>query len=211
MLIGVFDSGKGGVFVAQRLEELLPEHEYLVVDDHEHVPYGERPDEDVLLFTDTAIQPLLEKTNLIVIACNTATAIAIDSLREKYPSHKFIGYEPMVKPLCQLTGHGVILATRATLSSSRYKKLKEKYGNEVQIIEPDTTDWALNIENETPEIIDLTQVDEAVDDGANVIALACTHYLALEQTLIDRYPDAEIIEPTEAIARQIIAYAQAEL
>lgn len=211
MLIGVFDSGKGGRFVAQRLEELLPEHKYLVVDDHEHVPYGDRPDEDVLLLTEQAIQPLLENTNLIVIACNTATAIALDSLREKYPDHTFIGYEPMVKPLCELTGHGIILATRATLNSSRYKKLKEKYGNEVEIIEPDTTDWAINIENGTPEMIDLTQVDQAIDDGSNVIALACTHYLDLEQKLIDRYPDAEIIEPTEAVARQIITYVQEAL
>ena len=208
MLIGVFDSGKGGRFVARRLEELLPEHDYLVVDDHEHVPYGDRPDEDVLLLTEQALQPLLEKVKLIVIACNTSTAIAINSLREKYPDHTFIGYEPMVKPLCALTGHGIILATHATLNSMRYKNLKEKYGHEVHIIEPDTTDWALYIENDTPELIDLSQVDQAVDDGASVIVLACTHYLDLEQMLIDRYPDTEIIEPTDAVTRQIILFSQ---
>lgn len=123
MLIGVFDSGLGGHFVAARLRNLMPDHEFTVVDDHDHVPYGDRVEREIVRLTETALQPLLKKTKVIVIACNTATAVAIDYLRDKYPGHQFVGFEPMIKPLSTMTKRGAILATKnpnATRHSSNY-------------------------------------------------------------------------------------------
>jgi len=204
MKIGVFDSGKGGAYVAERLRTLLPEHEYIEANDHNHVPYGDREQSEIFALTNAAIQPLLVQCNLIVIACNTATAAAIDELRDRYPQHRFVGYEPMIKPLASLTSHGVLLATQATRESSRYQLLKAAYGN-IKIDEPDTTNWAHFIEEGTPERIDLSELDSAIDSGATVISLSCTHYLALQDMLTVRYPQVTIIEPTEAVAKRITA------
>lgn len=211
MLIGVFDSGQGGHIVAARLRELLPEHEFEVADDHDHVPYGDRADREIIRLSEAALQPLLAHTNVIIIACNTATAVAIDYLRNKYPEHTFVGFEPMVKPLSVMARKGVILATPATLRSKRYAALKQLFQAR-DIAEPDTSDWATNIENGRAGAINYAELDALVAAGADMIALSCTHYLALQHTLQQRYKGtATIIEPTSAIAdhlRTVIASRQ---
>lgn len=205
MLIGVFDSGQGGHIVAARLRAIMPEHEFTVVDDHDHVPYGDRVDREIVRLTETALKPLLARTNIIVIACNTATAVAIDYLRDKYPSHQFVGFEPMVKPLSTMTEHGAILATRATIESERYRALKQLYHGE-NILEPDTTDWARNIENGRAGAIRYDELDQMVVKGVDMIALSCTHYLEIEDYLRKRYDGlATIIEPTKAVADRLEA------
>ena len=204
MTIGVFDSGRGGHYVAERLKQLLPEHEYMVVDDHTHVPYGSRSQREITRLTERAIAPLLEKTPVIVIACNTATAAAIDYLREKYPDHQFVGFEPMLKPLAETTRHGIVLATPATLHSARYLLLKEAYTRSVRIDEPATELWAHLIERGQQSTIDFSELDTFVARGGNVISLSCTHYLALKDTLTKRYKKkATVIEPTEAVAHEL--------
>ena len=205
MLIGVFDSGQGGHLVAARLRKLMPEHEFTVVDDHDHVPYGDRVDREIAHLTETALKPLLDKTNVIVIACNTATAVAIDYLRDKYSSHQFIGFEPMVKPLSTMTKHGAILATKATIESERYQALKQLFHGD-SIKEPDTTDWARNIENGRTDAIRYDELDQMVIHGVDMIALSCTHYLEIEDYLRKRYDGlATIIEPTKAVADRLEA------
>ena len=211
MLIGVFDSGQGGHLVAARLRTLMPEHEFTVVDDHEHVPYGDRVNREIVRLTETALKPLLARTNIIVIACNTVTAVAIDYLRDKYPHHAFIGFEPMVKPLATMAKKGAILATPATLRSERYQALKQLY-HSVNISEPDTTSWATDIENGRKEAIRYDELDQMVIHGVDMIALSCTHYLELEDYLRKRYDGlATIIEPSTAVAdrlRNVIASQQ---
>ncbi len=203
MLIGVFDSGQGGHLVAARLRTLMPEHEFTVVDDHDHVPYGDRVDREIVRLTESALKPLLEKTKIIVIACNTATAVAIDYLREKYSSHEFIGFEPMIKPLSTMTKKGAILATKATIESERYQALKQLFHG-ADIKEPDTTDWARNIENGRTEAIHYDELDQMVIHGVDMIALSCTHYLEIEDYLRQRYDGlATIIEPTKAVADRL--------
>lgn len=203
MLIGVFDSGLGGHLVAARLRELLPEHEFTVVDDHDHVPYGERVDREIVRLTEAALKPLLDKTSVIVIACNTATAVAIDDLRDKYPGHQFIGFEPMVKPLSHLTKLGAILATKATVESESYQALKQLF-QATTIKEPDTTDWVRNIENGRTDAISYDELDRMVVNGVDTIALACTHYLEIEEYLRKRYEGlATVIEPTSAVVDRL--------
>jgi len=210
MKIGVFDSGKGGEFIAAGLGELLPEHEYLVVNDREHVPYGSRSDEEVTVLTLAAIQPLLAaRCDIIVIACNSATMAAIATLRTTYPTVAFVGIEPMVKPAAAISksGHIAMLATPLTLHSPRYQQLRTQYASTLTVTEPDTTGWAAHIEYDTPDSISFSELNDTVGNGCDVLVLACTHYLALRTRLARAFPNVLILEPTEAIARQITALA----
>ena len=104
MKIGVFDSGIGGEAVAAALRHTFPEAVVTTVNDHNNVPYGSKSPEEIIRLTDTALQPLREDNcDVIVLACNTATAVAIETLRSRYPSQFFIGIEPMVKTAASIT------------------------------------------------------------------------------------------------------------
>lgn len=208
MRIGVFDSGIGGRAVARDLQKAFTDAEILVVDDHEHMPYGTRNSEEILKLTTKAIQPLLEKEcDIIVIACNTATAVAIEPLREAYPSQKFIGLEPMIKPAPAQSKSGIIAicATPATLASERYKRAKQLYASNVTVIEPDCSNWAKLIENNEMSRSHIDAVAmQCLGAKADVVVLGCTHYhwikSEIEQTLDGK---AVILEPTDAIASRV--------
>lgn len=208
MKIGVFDSGKGGEFIAAGLRRLLPDYEYVVVNDREHVPYGSRSKEEVVALTDAAIQPLLDECEIIVIACNAATMAGIAVLREKYLDTKFVGIEPMVKPAAAISQNKriAVLATPLTLKSQRYRQLCAQYAAEVAIDEPDTSGWAAAIERSSLDDISFDELRECVTAGCDTIVLACTHYLSLQPRMSQEFPTATILEPTEAIARQIAAF-----
>lgn len=213
MKIGVFDSGIGGMTVARRLQELIPSADIIFVDDHNHVPYGRRPDSEILALTTAAIQPLLEqKCDAIVIACNTATTVAIAHLREKYPETKFVGIEPMVKPASTLTksGHIAILATPATLRSERYRELKAQWAPGITIEEPDCSSWAELIEMKKIDDIPLESViNDLLNKNVDVIVLACTHYHWLKPH-IEKLVGSRttILEPSDAIGRRVLGLLQ---
>lgn len=208
MKLGVFDSGIGGEAIADALRITFPDADIITASDKDHLPYGNRPRDEVIDLTDTAIQPFLTNgCDVIIIACNTATALAIDTLRERYPSQKFIGIEPMIKTASSLTQSGTIgvCATPATLSSDRYYSLKEKYGSSLKIVEPDCSDWASLIENNG---INRDHVEKVVDEicsqGADVIVLGCTHYHWIKDLITDLAAGrAQVIEPSEAIGRRV--------
>jgi len=207
MKIGVFDSGMGGKIVAERLQKIFPEHQFLVVNDREHLPYGNRTPDEIIRLTNTAIQPLLKQTKIIIIACNTATAVAIADLRKKYPEHEFIGFEPAVKPAASDTKARkiMVLATPATLKSTKYLTLKERFAEGVTVIEPDCSTWALKIENGKFSVADLDPIIElACNEKIDAIVLGCTHYLGIENDLRKKLPpNIEVVEPVAAVARRL--------
>lgn len=210
MKIGVFDSGIGGKAVADRLKNDYPDVEVLYVDDRENVPYGNRSQDEVASLADEAIQPLLiENCDVIVLACNTATAAAIDILRAKYPSTPFIGLEPMVKPAVAQTKSGVvaICATPSTLNSVRYGNLKQEYASSTTILEPDCSGWAYMIENNEIASQKVEKViNDACDAGADVIVLACTHYHWIKDEITTIANDrAVVIDPSDAISERVKA------
>lgn len=208
MKLGIFDSGIGGEAVAAALQQTFPEAEIIVVNDKENVPYGTKPEQEIIRLTVAAIQPLLSVScDVIVIACNTATAVAIEHLRITYPDQKFIGIEPMIKTAASLTDTNVIAvcATPATLSSKRYDDLKREFANNATIIEPDCSDWAYLIENNQINHSHIESiVRDACDKNADVIVLGCTHYHWIKET-ITKIADgrARVIEPSEAIGRRV--------
>lgn len=206
MKIGVFDSGRGGEFIVAGLQKLLLNHEFIVVNDHEHVPYGSREDAEIIALTSNAIQPLIDAgCPIIVIACNTATMAAIAALRSKFPTVRFVGTEPMIKPAGALSKSRrvTVLATPLTLQSERYKHLVREYATDLTIDQPSASGWAAAIEADRVDSISFGKVAESVASGSDTIILACTHYLVLENALQRLFPQTTILEPTEPIAKQI--------
>ncbi|WP_300345219.1 aspartate/glutamate racemase family protein [Nesterenkonia sp.] len=208
MKIGVFDSGAGGQAVAERLRQLLPQATVITADDPNHVPYGSRSAAEVHRLTDAAIQPLLrENCDVIVLACNTATAAAIDKLRADYPHVPFVGLEPMVKPACSssATGAVAVCATPATLGSRRYQRLKETWAEGVTVVEPDCSAWAEMIQHGRAESVPLTELQDLVQrHRVDVVVLACTHYHWLKPRIEAALgPGVPVLEPSDAIASQI--------
>jgi glutamate racemase len=208
MKLGVFDSGIGGEAVAAALRITYPDAEILTVNDKVHVPYGDRAPDEVIRLTDAAIQPLLVAgCDVVILACNTATAIAIETLRRRYPTQKFIGIEPMIKTAARLTKTGTIAvcATPATLASARYHELIATYGSHLKVIEPNCQTWAYMIEHNqiNHEIISDT-ITTALQEGADVIVLGCTHYHWIKDDILQLTKNqALVIEPSEAIGRRI--------
>jgi glutamate racemase len=205
MKIGIFDSGMGGEIAAERLRRRFPDAIFTVINDRKHLPYGSKTNDEIYRLTRVAIAPLIGKCDVLVIACNTATAAAIDRLRADFPGQKFVGYEPMIKPAVGLskTSCIVVLATPATIASERYQKLVDQFGQQTHIFTPDCSSWANNIENGHTDRIELGTVAHCLGARADVIVLACTHYLALQDRLHQQFPEAVIIEPTDAVADRI--------
>ena len=208
MKLGTFDSGIGGEAVAAALQVAFPDAEIVTVNDKANIPYGDKLPHEVISLTDVAIQPLLQAhCNVIILACNTATAEAIEPLRLKYPTQKFIGIEPMIKPAAELTKtHTIaVCATPATLASQRYGRLVSKYAAHLDIIEPDCSQWAYLIENNQ---LNRSQVERTINDvcarGADVIVLGCTHYHWIKDLIVELAAGrAQVLEPSQAIARRV--------
>lgn len=209
MRIGVFDSGIGGKAIAKTLHKNLNKDiEIIIVDDHKNLPYGDKTPNEVINLTDAAIQPLLNSNcQIIIIACNTATALAIDTLRLKYPNQKFIGIEPMIKTASILTKSKIIAvcATPATLNSDKYKRLVMNFGSKLEIIQPDCSNWAKMIEDNQ---INHHQIEKIIDDickkGGDIIVLGCTHYHWIKKLIDDICKGrAEVIEPSDAVVHRV--------
>ncbi len=208
MKLGVFDSGIDGEAIAAALRLVFPTAIITTVNDHENVPYGSKTPSEIINLTDIAIQPLINANcDVIILACNTATAVAIETLRAKYPNQKFIGIEPMIKTAAELTkSHTIaVCATPATLASDRYSKLVKNFGDGISIIEPDCSDWAQMIENNqiNHQLIDKT-INDVCDRGADVIVLGCTHYNWIKDSIIKIVDGrAQVIEPSSAIGNRV--------
>lgn len=208
MRLGVFDSGIGGKAVAAALQLTFPDADIMTVNDHTHVPYGDRSAAAVTLLTNAAIQPLLAAhCDIIILACNTATALAIQTLRGAYPQQHFIGIEPMIKTAAEQTKSSIIAvcATPATLASQRYNQLVTDYAVGMRILEPNCRDWAQMIEhNQLNQQLVHQTITTMCDQGADVIVLGCTHYHWIKELIIETVAGrAVVLEPSEAIGRRV--------
>lgn len=207
MKIGVFDSGVGGLSVAQAIQKALPEHEILLREDKARVPYGNRTADEILGFVAPIFTAMInDGCQIIVVACNTVTTLLIDSLRDRFQV-PLVAIEPMIKPAAEITKSGVIAvcATPATLGSKRYQWLKKEYAGKAKVLEPDCSDWATMIENRNNDhqVIE-KRIGEVIDAGADVIVLACTHYHWIEDEINQLAKDrATILQPETAIIAQL--------
>lgn len=215
--IGIFDSGAGGLSVYRELVKLLPRERYLYFSDNAHCPYGEKTPQYIQERGRAITEILLGLgADIIVVACNTATAAAIATLREEYPAVPFIGMEPAVKPAALGTRSGVIgvLATAGTLKGSKYLKTRGLYEDNVKIVEHVGQGFVELVEG---GILDGPEAEATVraslqpllDAGADTIVLGCTHYPFL-QPVIERLagPGVKVIDPAPAVARQTVRILQ---
>lgn len=207
MKIGVFDSGVGGQSVANAITAALPENEILFVNDAQHVPYGTKTPDQIHDFVVPILQQLVtDDCQVIVIACNTVTTTLIEELRKQIPV-PLIGMEPMVKPAAEQTKTGkiAVCATPTTLASDRYQWLKQTYAQNVEVLEPDCSDWSALIESNQ---IDRQHIHEQIESvcqaGADVIVLGCTHYHWIEDIITQEAKGrAIVIQPEQPVIEQL--------
>jgi len=207
MKIGVFDSGVGGLSVAQAIEKTMPEQIVVFKNDSEHVPYGTRSPEEVLSFVVPVLQALVEEgCTVIVIACNTVSTTLIHTLRNQF-TVPLIAMEPMIKPAAELTKNGVITvcATPATLASERYAWLKQNYAAELAVLEPDCSDWSYMIEHDAIDEAKIRdRLEATLEQGADVIVLGCTHYHWIEDDIRRIAGErATVLQPEQAVIKQL--------
>jgi glutamate racemase len=205
--IGVFDSGVGGLSVVKAIKRSLPDAEVIFRNDAEHVPYGTRDINEIHAFTKPILQSLLaEGCRVIVIACNTVTTNLIEKLRRELPV-PLVGMEPMVKPAAAATKTGVIAvcATPRTLTSERYKWLKNQYAEGIKVLEPDCSGWSYMIETNSVDREKVAKtIDKVCHQGADQIVLGCTHYHWIEQIIKDLADGrAKVIQPEIPTVEQL--------
>lgn len=206
--IGVFDSGIGGLSVANAIEAALPGHDVVFRNDAAHVPYGNRELDEIYELAEPVVRRLIEQdlAQVIVIACNTVTTNFIGRLREQFPV-PLVGMEPSVKPAAEATRTGTITicATPRTLESPRYAWLKETYAHGVRVLEPDCSDWSYMIEsNQVDEQRIAEIVDASIADGSDQIVLGCTHYHWIEDTIRACVGTrAAVLQPEQPVIEQL--------
>ena len=215
--IGIFDSGSGGLSVYRELVKLLPREQYFYYADNAHCPYGEKSPLYIRRRARFITERFLDwNAHIIVVACNTATAAAIATLRREYPDIPFVGMEPAVKPAALGTETGVIgvLATAGTLKGSKYLNTRGQYEGNVRIVEHVGSGFVELVER---GILDGPEAEATVeaslrpllDAGADRIVLGCTHYPFL-RPVIERLsgPGVQVIDPAPAVARQTLRILQ---
>ena len=210
--IGIFDSGVGGLTVANAISLLLPNEAIFYIGDTARIPYGNKSKEDIEKFSLEMTKFLLDKDcKAIVIACNTASAYALEAVRNTYPDIPVIAMEPAVKPAIEQSKTGAIgvLATLGTLKSDRYSHLKDKFGQGIQILENPCLGLVDNIEAgkwNDPETVLLleTILKPMVDAQVDHIVLGCTHYPIVIPLIANIMGDSvQLVNPAPAIAKQV--------
>jgi len=211
--IGIFDSGVGGLTVAQAIADLMPNESIRYIGDTARMPYGDKSPAEIAGFCLEMAGFLVDHPcKAIVIACHTASAYGLETVRAHWPTIPVIAMEPAIKPAAENSRSGVIgvMATQGTLRSQRYGNLKNRFGKEVSIVENPCDGLAHRIESgqwdtkETRELIKKI-ILPMTKAGADHIVLGCTHYPIIIPLLysLTSSKDISLINPAPAIARQL--------
>lgn len=211
-MIGIFDSGVGGLSVFREVRRLLPDAALIYVGDQAHVPYGPRTLDEVRAFSFEISRWLMSQgCTTIVVACNTASAAALHELRAAFPQVKFVGMEPAVKPAAEQTQSGVVgvLATPATFQGKMYASVVERFAKDVQIY-TDTCPGLVaeieagRLEGEATRRILTDALTPMLSAGIDTVVLGCTHYPFVIPLIREIVGDGvRVIDPAPAVARQV--------
>ena len=219
--IGVFDSGVGGLSVLRSLRLELPREDFVYVADSGHAPYGERDDEYLVERARAITKHLLTRYQIkaLVIACNTATAAAIQRLRQEHPGLPIVGVEPALKPAAAASAtHRIgVMATRSTLASAKYAALLTALQGQAAFINQACDGLAQAIEHhDTTKIVALcaqytSQIGQFGAEPGQIdsLVLGCTHYAFAQAELRALVgPAVRILATGEPVAkrtRQVLA------
>lgn len=211
-LIGIFDSGVGGLSVWRELVKIVPDNPMLYISDSAYCPYGPRSQEEIIERAKKITDFFISKgVSLIVIACNTATAASIDTLRKCYDI-PFVGMEPAVKPAALHSKSGVIgvLATKGTFNGKLYHRTLERFATDITVIERIGTGLVEmvesgDIDSENTRTLLRKYIDPMIAGNADHIVLGCTHYPFLHDVIQEiAGKDIVIVDPAPAVAQQAL-------
>ena len=210
--IGIFDSGLGGLTITAAVRQALPHERLFYFGDTAHIPYGQRSLDEVRAFSVAITDALLAKgCKLIVVACNTASAAALSTLRERFPNVPFVGMEPAVKPAVEQTRTGVVgvLATSATFQSELYASVVVRFAHDVEVLREPCPGLVPAIERgefDTPGTEALLRgwLEPMLQRNIDALVLGCTHY-PIVRPVIEHIvgPNVRVIDPAPAVARQV--------
>lgn len=211
--IGIYDSGFGGLSVWRELYRALPNESLVYLGDGKNCPYGSQAADNILQYATQSVERLLERgCKMIVVACNTATAVAIKHLREKYPEVPFVGLEPAVKPACLTTKSGVVgvVATERSLQGEKFLTTLARYGEGVDVVKAVGRGFVEAVEADA-ELLPQTEtlvrqtIEPIIEAGADVIVLGCTHYpflrAVIDKVIGDRA--VRVIDSGEAVEKRV--------
>lgn len=216
-MIGVFDSGLGGLSVLAAIARALPRADLTYLADTAHVPYGPKSDAFIRGRVLAIGRYLIEEAGcqMIVVACNTATAAAVQALRNTYPQHPIVGIEPGVKPAAKSSQSKkiAVLATELTAGSERLARLIREHAEGIEVHVEACPGWATRVE--TLHLTDpafaaevRAKVEPLLAAGADRLVLGCTHYSFLAHLLAPLATGrAELIDVADAVARQVVRLA----
>lgn len=218
-MIGVFDSGIGGLSILRALRSELPHERFIYVADSGHAPYGERDATHIRARAQAITRFLVAQgAHALVVACNTATAAAIHLLREEFAHLPIIGVEPALKPAVALRPGGCIgvMATRGTLHSDKFGLLLDSLQGQADFLLQSCDGLALAIERSADGSAESARhlaevasrhvhaLQQACPSGRalNVVVLGCTHYPLVSELLATLFgPDVTLLDPGQAVAR----------
>ena len=214
-MIGVFDSGLGGLSVLAAISRALPHSDLLYLADTAHVPYGDKSDAYIRARVLRIGQHLAgQGCQQIVVACNTATAAAVAALREALPDVRVVGIEPGIKPAAAASQSRriAVLATESTARSERLARLIAEHADGVAVDVLPCPGWATRVEtlrlDEPGFAAEFTaearhQLEATLAAGCDRVVLGCTHYAFLAEHLAPLVAGrAELVDVAEAVARQ---------
>lgn len=209
-VVGVFDSGVGGLSVVREILVQVPGCSVIYVADHVHAPYGERTEADVRMLSEGISRFLRHAgAEVIVLACNSASAAALYALRELFPETSFIGMEPAVKPAVERTKRGKIgvIATAVTLQGEPYAGVIRRYAHHVDVVTRLCPRFvplveAGDLHSDTARDVVRTALAPLRRAGIDELVLGCTHYTFLKPLIEEIMgDDVEVIDPAAAVAR----------
>jgi glutamate racemase len=217
--IGVFDSGVGGLSVLRAIRVQMLEEAILYFGDQGHVPYGPRSMEQIQNFSEGITKFLLKyESKLIVVACNAASAAALNFLRERFPFVSFVGMEPAVKPAVEQTHTGKVgvLATPATFQGALYASVVERFAAGVELFQHTCPGLVSQIEkgdldsNVTRAILE-DALRPMLEKNIDTVVLGCTHYpfvIPLIEQIVGA--NVRVIDPAPSVAKQVKRLLEAQ-
>lgn len=219
-MLAIIDSGIGGVSVWSEVKKLLPHNSLLYYADTVNCPYGVKSVDEIERLTVSVVGRVVDMgADIVVVACNTMTAAAISTLRDRWKNIDFVGMEPAVKPAAQSSSSGVvgILATRATLRGELYHHTRQTYAANVKIIESAGDGLVECVEQglQNSEVCDALlkkYILPMLEGGADTLVLGCTHYPFLTRAIENvvckaGFKPLHIINPAPAVARRVMHLA----
>ena len=205
--IGVIDSGVGGASILKSVAYLLPDEKFVYLADTKNAPYGEKSNKEIVNLTLNLVDYLVQKRaiKMLIVGCNTSSAIAKKSILETYPALPCVFVEPPIKTAIDGKKKNILLlATKGTLKNNKTVKYYSKWGKKhgIKIDKLFIKDLAFQIDNH-PNLIDKILTTKIKNKNYDAVVLGCTHYNFIKENLQRILPKSEIISCEKGVAKRV--------